>query len=130
MEKQKDKNDSHILIAEDNESNYLLMKALLRDYKLTWVKDGVDAVEAVRNHSYSLILMDIRMPIMDGLEATKRIRLFNFEVPIVAVTANAFDSDRKEALNAGCADFISKPLKKEKLLEILDKYVYRDVLRE
>lgn len=110
-----------ILVAEDNDSNFLLINAILkRRGTLTRVINGKEAVEAVMNGVYDIVLMDIRMPEMDGLEATRRIREFNKNIPIVAVTANAFNSDKIKALEAGCNDFITKPVNKEILFSILD----------
>lgn len=91
------KEDLKILIAEDNDSNYLLVRHILKDYNLTRALDGADAVWKARNESFDLILMDMKMPVMGGLEATRRIREFNAKVPIIALTANAFDSDKSSA---------------------------------
>lgn len=110
-----------ILVAEDNASNYSLVQHILKDHELTWVQNGSDAVNETRNGHFDLILMDIKMPIMDGLEATQEIRKFNTSIPIIALTANAFDSDRASAAKAGCNAFIAKPLKRSQLLEIFSK---------
>ncbi|MBD9111487.1 response regulator [Bacteroides nordii] len=112
------KEDLKILIAEDNDSNYLLVRHILKDYNLTRALDGADAVWKARNESFDLILMDMKMPVMGGLEATRRIREFNAKVPIIALTANAFDSDKGSAIEAGCNAFLAKPLSKKQLLEI------------
>lgn len=112
------KEDLKILIAEDNDSNYLLVRHILKDYNLTRALDGADAVWKARNESFDLILMDMKMPVMGGLEATRRIREFNAKVPIIALTANAFDSDKSSAIEAGCNAFLAKPLSKKQLLEI------------
>lgn len=112
------KEDLKILIAEDNDSNYLLVRHILKDYNLTRALDGADAVWKARNESFDLILMDMKMPVMGGLEATRRIREFNAKVPIIALTANAFDSDKSSAIKAGCNAFLAKPLSKRQLLEI------------
>lgn len=112
------KEDLKILIAEDNDSNYLLVRHILKDYNLTRALDGADAVWKTRNESFDLILMDMKMPVMGGLEATRRIREFNAKVPIIALTANAFDSDKSSAIEAGCNAFLAKPLSKRQLLEI------------
>ena len=108
-----------ILVAEDNDSNYLLVKAILRKCELTRAYNGAEAVALAAQNHYDAILMDIKMPVMDGLEATRRIREADQGIPIIAVTANAFDSDRIQALEAGCSAFISKPLKKTDLEEAL-----------
>ena len=112
------KEDLKILIAEDNDSNYLLVRHILKDYNLTRALDGADAVWKARNESFDLILMDMKMPVMGGLEATRRIREFNAKVPIIALTANAFDSDKGSAIEARCNAFLAKPLSKKQILEI------------
>lgn len=90
-----------ILLAEDTDSNYLLVKVILKEYTLVRVNNGLEAVELLRKIPFDLVLMDIRMPIMDGLEATIRIREYNKQIPIIAFTANAYDSDKIRAMNAG-----------------------------
>ena len=115
------KKELKILIAEDNDSNYLLVKSILKDYHLTRVENGVDAIRNVLDENYDMIIMDMKMPIMGGLEATKKIREFNSEIPIVALTANAFDSDRFSAIEAGCNAFLAKPVKKHQLLDLFSK---------
>lgn len=115
------KKELKILIAEDNDSNYLLVQHILNNHNLTHVLNGVEAVNKVRDENFDLILMDMKMPVMGGVEATRKIREFNKKIPIIALTANAFDSDRISALDAGCNDFIAKPLKKNQLLELFSK---------
>ena len=108
-----------ILVAEDNDSNYSLVRHILKDYDLIRAENGVEAVERIRNERFSFVLMDLKMPVMDGLEATRRIREFNTQIPIIALTANAFDSDRAGASDAGCNAFLAKPVKKSQLFELL-----------
>ena len=112
------KKDFRVLIAEDNDSNFSLVQHILFKYKLTRVKNGVEAIEKVRNEQYDIILMDMKMPVMGGLEAIRKIREFNTKIPIIALTAYAFDSDRASALEAGCNAFLTKPLSKSQLLEL------------
>ena len=112
-----EKKQLKILVAEDNDSNYLLVQHILKDYNLTRVHNGVDAVKKVRDEKFDFVLMDMKMPIMGGLEATRKIREFNTEIEIIALTANTFDSDKVSAIDAGCNRFIAKPLKKNQLLE-------------
>lgn len=107
-----------ILVAEDNDSNYSLVRHILKDYDLTRADNGVEAVDKIRNGKFSLVLMDMKMPVMGGLEATRKIREFDTKIPIIALTANAFDADRASALDAGCNAFLAKPLKKSQLLEL------------
>lgn len=109
-----------ILVAEDIDSNYMLVNAILKDYDLTRACTGKEAVEFASNFRYDAILMDLKMPVMDGIEATKKIRQFDKITPIIAVTANAFDSDKVEAMEAGCNAFVTKPLKKKDLEEVLE----------
>ena len=108
-----------ILVAEDIDSNYMLVKALLKTSELTRAYTGKEAVELASSHHYDAILMDMKMPVMGGLEATREIRKFDTETPIIAVTANAFEFDREEAMRAGCNTFITKPLNKKELKEVL-----------
>ena len=113
-----------ILVAEDNDSNYILMSYILKkNYQFDRAKNGQEAVEKVANEQYDLVLMDIKMPEMDGLTATKEIRKFNPNIPIVALTANAFDSDRALAAEAGCNDFLSKPVSSDSCLKAIKKYL-------
>ena len=114
-----DKKEIKILVAEDNDSNYSLVKHILKDYDITRVSNGVEAVEKVRYGKFDFVLMDLKMPIMGGLEATRKIREFDRHIPIIALTANAFDSDRASAVDAGCSAFLAKPVKKGQLLELL-----------
>ena len=107
-----------ILVAEDNDSNYSLVRHILKDYDLTRAVNGVEAVEWVRSGRFDLVLMDLKMPVMGGLEATRKIREFNNDIPIVALTANAFDADRASAIDAGCNAFLSKPVKRKQLLDL------------
>lgn len=102
----------------------LLLKTLLgKRCNLLWAKDGEDAVNQFKEHQPDLILMDIKMPHMDGLEATRLIRSYSKEVPIVALTAFAFESDKDRAIEAGCDDFLTKPVSQNALEKVLDKYV-------
>lgn len=115
---EKDNKKLKILVAEDNDSNYLLVQHILKDYDLLRVTNGADAVEEIRNGSFDFVLMDLKMPVMGGLEATQKIREFNRNIPIIALTANAFDSDRTSALDAGCNAFLTKPVKQRQLLDL------------
>ena len=100
-----------ILIAEDNESNYLLLFALLkRDYQIIHARDGIEAVRLCKNSSPDIILMDIKMPRLDGLTAMQAIREIDEEVPIIAVSAHAFEQDRRTAYACGCNAYVTKPV--------------------
>ncbi len=114
-----------ILIAEDEESNQLLLEAILEPYNyiLIFVENGKLAVnELQNNNSIDLVFMDLNMPVMNGIEATKAIREFNTEIPIIALTAYAMAEDKQKTLDAGCTDYVSKPVKKETLLSLINTY--------
>ena len=113
-----------ILVAEDNDSNFILMSYILKKYyEFERAKNGQEAVEKADSGNFDLILMDIKMPIMDGMEATRLIREKYPDLPIVALTANAFDSDRTMAMEAGCNDFLSKPVSSQLCIETIKKYL-------
>jgi FOG: CheY-like receiver len=109
---------TRILVAEDIDFNYLLVKAILnKKYTLIRAKNGVEAVELYNTQSFDLILMDIKMPLMDGIEATKIIRKKDTKIPIIAVTAYAFDTDKTLAIEAGCNSYLVKPIDSELLIK-------------
>ena len=113
-----------ILVAEDNDSNYILMTYILKKYyQYDRAKNGQEAVDMANKEHFDIILMDIKMPVMDGLKATKTIKKEHPDLPIVALTANAFDSDRQLAFDAGCDDFLSKPVSSEACLAVIKKLV-------
>ena len=109
-----------LLIAEDNESNYMLFESILGShYKLIHAWDGVEAVELFNEHNPQLVIMDINMPRMDGYEATREIRKKSTTVPIIAVTAYAFASDKERIMENGFNSYVSKPINAKKLDEEL-----------
>jgi signal transduction histidine kinase/CheY-like chemotaxis protein len=115
----------NILIAEDDEACEMLLRRNLGKFskKIKSVINGVEAVEAIRsNPDIDLIMMDIKMPGMDGYEATREIRKFNKDVVIIAQTAFALSGDLEKAINVGCNDYISKPINNSKLIELIIKY--------
>ena len=113
-----------ILIAEDNDSNYMLMTYILKGhYEVFRAFNGREAVAKAKAENPDMVLMDIKMPIMDGLEATRLIRAEMPDLPIIALTANAFDNDRQQAMAAGCNDFVSKPVNATLCLELIAKYI-------
>ena len=113
-----------ILIAEDTDSNFDLLNAILgRKYHLVRARDGMEGVTMYDEVNPDLILMDIKMPNLDGLEATRIIRQLSAEVPIIAQSAYAYEHDRNAAEEAGCNDFISKPIAQEKLKEKIKKWL-------
>ena len=115
---------ARILLAEDNPTNQKLIVVLLksRNYKVDTAANGIEVMDALRNAPYDLVLMDVQMPELDGIEACRRIRALTTEyasIPIVGVTAHAMKGDRERVLDAGMNDYLSKPVRKEELFEIL-----------
>jgi PAS domain S-box-containing protein len=117
-----------ILIAEDDEISEILLAEGIKSLagEIVKTRTGVDAVDACREHSdIDLVLMDIQMPKMNGYEATRKIREFNKNVVIIAQTAYGLSGDREKSIEAGCNDYISKPISKDKLLALIEKYFRR-----
>lgn len=118
-----------ILLAEDNYINQLVMTKTLEKigHRITTVTNGIDAVEAACKQPFDLILMDLHMPIMNGFEAVKRIReeLKEKSPPIIAVTANALKGDREKCLAAGMDEYVSKPVKREVILKLINQFVQK-----
>lgn len=113
----------HILVAEDNLSNYKLVEVMLRNLAVTEnAINGKVAVERVREVEYDMVFMDVKMPVMNGLEATQEIRKFDTKVPIIAVTANVLDFDKNMALASGCNEFVPKPITRKRLCEVVETY--------
>lgn len=126
-EKQPDESRKiNILIAEDEETSDLLMSMSFTKIsnEIFHAKTGVEAVDIIRRHpSIDLIMMDIQMPEMDGYEATRRIRQFNKDVVIIAQTAYTYSNERAMSLEAGCDDYISKPVNQMELMELIRKHI-------
>ncbi len=119
-----------ILLAEDVEENQFLMSAYLRatPYRLTFVNNGGEAVAKVRSEPFDLVFMDVQMPIMDGYTATRAIRQWEREtsrhpLPIVALTCNALEGEAERSRHAGCDLYLSKPVKKQQLMEVIQQIV-------
>ena len=126
----KDYSNVKVLLVEDNKMNQEIACEILSShgFNVDVASDGKEAVETISNkdNKYDFVLMDVQMPIMDGYEATRAIRSLNNKnanVPIIAMTANAFEEDKALALEAGMNDYITKPIYFEKLLETVDKYL-------
>jgi len=115
-----------ILIVEDVESNYLYLNAVLTklDAQIEWVKNGLEAVDFAKEHPETdLILMDLQMPEMNGYDATREIKKIYPEMIIIAQTAFAMSDDRSKALEAGCDDYLAKPIRSKDLLDTVNKYL-------
>ena len=124
----------HILLVEDNEFNREVAQDFLQDAEMTvdMAENGLEAVTRVREHSpdfYDCILMDVQMPVMDGYEATKAIRKIypDAKIPIIALSANAFEEDRQKSLDAGMDDHLSKPFVVAKVLETMNTLMQKKV---
>lgn len=116
----------NLLIVEDDMISAELLKTMLEDVfpNISHVQYGVDAVEMCKNESnIDLVLMDIKMPIMGGYEATRKIREFNKGLVIIAQTAFALIGDKEKAIESGCNDYITKPINKNELLEMIYKHL-------
>ena len=119
-------NGELILIAEDDEASFLFLKEELSNYNLKILRayNGQEAINKVTNNKkVKLVLMDIRMPVLDGINATIGIKKIRPELSIIAQTANAFDNEREKCLSAGCIDYISKPIDKKLLVSMLKMYL-------
>ena len=114
-----------VLVAEDNRVNQLVIQSLLKNYgcSVTLVENGQQAVDACKNNAYDLVFMDIQMPVMGGYEATRAIRAFNRDIPIIAVSAAALERDRRASEVAGMNDHLSKPLDGERMRDVLLHYL-------
>ena len=117
-------NQKTILVAEDEDSNYELVKIVLhKRYRLIRAHNGIEAVNLNEDEHPDLILMDIRMPEMNGLDATRIIKEINQSTPVIALSAYAFDENIREAKMAGCDEFMAKPFRVENLIEMVKKYL-------
>lgn len=115
-----------VLIVEDDESNANLMKVLFSKHALKFIiaSNGKEAVDiCISNPDISLILMDIKMPVMNGLVATRKIKEFRKDLPIIGLTAFAMTGDKEKALEAGCVDYLTKPVRSEQLFSLINRYI-------
>lgn len=122
----KDWSDKTVLIAEDVNDNFLFLKTYLRKTKINvlWAKDGQEAIDICKqNENIDIILMDIRMPNVDGYEATAEIKKTRPKIPIIAQTAYALNSDYKKVFDSGCDDYITKPILGASLLDKMDAFL-------
>jgi PAS domain S-box-containing protein len=115
----------NILVAEDTPTNQMLIELLLKrmGLQVTIAEDGNQALQKVLTKTFDLILMDMQMPHMNGYDATKELRKKGFTTPIVALTANAMKGDDKKCLEVGCDEYLSKPIDRRELLEVIGKYL-------
>ena len=117
-----------LLVAEDEESNFMFLKELLTElnFKIIWARNGLEAVELSKSESHiDLVLMDMKMPIMNGYEAAKQIKELLPDLPVIALTAYSDNEDRERALAFGCNDLIGKPFKKELLMAKIYEHIHK-----
>ncbi|MQY59782.1 MAG: response regulator, partial [Clostridia bacterium] len=119
----------NILVAEDDSSTYNIIRRFLEDCTISRAVDGEDVLKMIKEKSYDMVLMDIQMPRMDGLEATRRIREKDSDLPIIAVTAGSFKADKDKCLAAGCNDYIAKPIVPQKLIAKINQYAVKRLSR-
>lgn len=122
----RDWSDKTVLIAEDVNDNFLFLKTYLRKTKINvlWAKDGQEAIDmCAKDMSIDIVLMDIRMPNVDGYEATVEIKRTQPKMPIIAQTAYALNSDYQKVFDSGCDDYITKPILGTSLLDKMAAYI-------
>lgn len=122
-------NKKVILVAEDQPDNFTLVQAYIsKIYDIIHAENGAEAIEEVRRNANSIdaILMDIKMPLIDGIEATVEIRKLDFKKPIIALTAYAYPEEKIIALNAGCDYYLTKPISQDTLIETLEMILSTD----
>jgi two-component system, sensor histidine kinase len=116
---------ARLLLVEDSPDNILLIKTYLRKsaIEISTATNGAEAVLIAKTQKFDVILMDIQMPIMDGYEATQRIRESDSQTPIIALTAHALAQHRAEAVTSGFTEFLTKPIRRDVLIETLQKHL-------
>lgn len=121
----KDYSKKRILIVEDDYTSFFFLEELLGQLhaEITHCEDGSLAVEKVKQENFDLVLMDIQMPNMNGYDATRKIKEIRPNLPIIAQTANALHSDRVKSIEAGCNDYISKPIMAPELIEKVSRFL-------
>ncbi len=115
-----------LLLAEDDFANAEYVKLVVKRNNISVIhaRNGEEAIDMFRNNqSIDIVLMDIKMPVMDGYSATREIRKLDKNIPVIALTAFALDGDRERALEAGCTDYITKPVSKERLIGVIESYL-------
>ena len=117
--------DKVILVVEDVDTNKLFFDAASRktNAKIIWAMDGQEAVDLFKANKIDLVLMDLQLPVKDGYTATREIKQINQDVPIIAQTAHVMSGEKEKCLDAGCSDYLSKPIRLNVLMETLSKYL-------
>ena len=117
--------NGNVLVAEDNPSNQKLIAILLQKmgFEVTLADNGVQALEECGSQSFDIILMDMQMPTMNGYDATRQLRSQGVKTPIIAVTANAMTGDEEKCIDVGCDGYLSKPIDRNKLQELIGQHL-------
>lgn len=117
--------DYTILVVEDVDTNKIFFDAALRrtNAKILWAKDGKEAITIFKDNKIDLVLMDLQLPIMDGYTATREIKKIDSSVPIIAQTAHVMSGEREKCMEAGCDDYLAKPIRLQILIDTLSKYL-------
>ena len=118
-------NNKTVLIVEDVDSNFYLLETFLKRtaINIIWAKNGEIAINEIKNNKIDIVLMDMQMPIMNGFEATKQIKLIDKSIPVIAITAFALEGDRNKIIKSGCDDYISKPVKSIELYSKMSRFI-------
>ena len=125
LQKSKKRRELNVLVAEDDKSNYLYMEVLLKGkvHRIDHANNGLEAVELVMKNKYDIVLMDLKMPVMSGYEAIRKIKKQFPRLPVIATTAYATQEEKEMAMEAGCDGYLTKPIKKEEIMKIIDQDV-------
>ncbi len=117
--------DKVILVVEDVDTNKIFFDAALRrtSAKILWAKDGQQAIDLFKDNQVDLVLMDLQLPVMDGYTATREIKKINPDIPIIAQTAHVMSGEREKCMEAGCDDYLAKPIRLQILIETLSKFL-------
>lgn len=117
--------DKVILVVEDVDTNKIFFDAALRKThaKILWAKDGQEAIDMFKQNVIDLVLMDLQLPIIDGYTATRELKKINKRIPIIAQTAHVMSGEREKCLEAGCDDYLAKPIRLQVLMETLSKFL-------
>ena len=117
--------DKVILVVEDVDTNKIFFDAALRKTKakILWAKDGQEAIDMFKENEVDLVLMDLQLPIMDGYTATRKIKEIDKNIPIIAQTAHVMSGEREKCLEAGCDDYLAKPIRLQILMDTLSKFL-------
>lgn len=117
--------DKVILVVEDVDTNKIFFDAALRrtNAKILWAKDGQQAIDLFNENKVDLVFMDLQLPVLDGYAATREIKKVNPEIPVIAQTAHVMSGEREKCMEAGCDDYLAKPIRLQILIETISKFL-------